>query len=77
MDAEQIKQLLTAELTGCEIQVQVEGSHCQVTAVGDIFEGVRPVKRQQMVYAGLSQQIADGTIHAVNIKALTPAESAQ
>ena len=74
MDAEQIKQLLQAELPDCEIQVQVEGSHCQVVAVGDIFEGVRPVKRQQMVYAGLSQQIADGTIHAVNITAQTPSE---
>ncbi|MGK0441938.1 MAG: acid stress-induced BolA-like protein IbaG/YrbA [Pseudohongiellaceae bacterium] len=76
MDPEQIKQLLLAELPGCEIQVQVEGSHCQVVVVGDVFEGVRPVKRQQMVYAGLNQQIADGTIHAVNISALTPAESA-
>ncbi len=76
MDAEQIKQLLAAELTGCDIQVQVEGSHCQVIAVGDIFDGVRPVKRQQMVYAGLRQQIAEGSIHAVNIKALTPAENA-
>jgi acid stress-induced BolA-like protein IbaG/YrbA len=75
MDPEQIKQLLLAELPGCEIQVQVEGSHCQVVVVGDVFEGVRPVKRQQMVYAGLNQQIADGTIHAVNISALTPAES--
>ena len=74
MDAVEIKRLLEAELADCEVQVQVEGSHCQVTVVGDIFAGVRPVKRQQMVYAGLSQQIADGTIHALNINALTPAE---
>lgn len=74
MEAEQIKQLLVAELPGCDIQVKTEGSHCQVVAIGEIFEGLRPVKRQQMVYAGLSQQIADGSIHAVNITALTPAE---
>ncbi|WP_026244539.1 BolA family protein [Dasania marina] len=77
MNADQIKQLLQAELSGCEVHVEVEGSHCTVTAIGDIFEGVRPVKRQQMVYAGLSQQIADGSLHAVNIKALTPAEHSQ
>lgn len=74
MQAEQIKQLLEAALPGCDVQVSIEGSHCDVIVVGDVFEGLRAVKRQQMVYAGLSQQIADGSIHAVNIKALTPAE---
>ena len=74
MDAEQIKQLLATELSGCDIHVQLEGSHCQITVVGELFEGVRPVKCQQMVYAGLNQLIADGTLHAVTINALTPAE---
>ena len=74
MQEEQIKQLLDSALPGCDVEVLVEGSHCTVTVIGEVFEGLRPVKRQQMVYAGLSQQIADGSIHAVNITALTPAE---
>ena len=76
MQAEEIKQLLEAALAGCDIEVSTEGSHCSVTVVGDIFEGLRPVKRQQMVYAGLSEQIADGSIHAVNITAQTRSEHA-
>jgi acid stress-induced BolA-like protein IbaG/YrbA len=33
---------------------------------------MRPVARQQRVYAPLANLIADGTLHAVNISALTP-----
>ena len=36
-----------------------------------------PVARQQKVYAPLSGLIADGTLHAVNIKAHTPGGSNQ
>lgn len=74
MQAEDIKQLLEAALVDCQVEVTINGSHCDVTAVGVVFEGLRAVKRQQMVYAGLNHLIADGTLHAVNIKALTPAE---
>ncbi|MDM3871271.1 BolA/IbaG family iron-sulfur metabolism protein [Porticoccus sp. W117] len=77
MTIEQIKELLTAGLEGCDIQVEGEGSNINVTAVGDIFDGLRPLKRQQMVYGLLADLIADGTIHAVNMTTLTTAEAAQ
>jgi acid stress-induced BolA-like protein IbaG/YrbA len=32
------------------------------------------VKKQQLIYAALNEQIADGTIHAVNIRTYTPAQ---
>jgi len=70
MDVEQI----TALLHGCEISVSGEGSHYDITVVGDIFAGLRPVKKQQLVYAALNEQIANGSIHAVNIKTYTPQE---
>ncbi|MGS2723757.1 BolA family protein [Porticoccus sp. GXU_MW_L64] len=75
MNVEQIKQLLSAGLEGCEIQVQGEGSNINVTAVGDIFDGLRPLKRQQLVYGLLADLIADGTVHAVNMTTLTKAEA--
>lgn len=74
MQAEEIKQLLLAELADSDITVSVDGSHVAVTVVSAAFEGLRPVKRQQMVYAALNEQIASGAIHAVNITAQTPAE---
>ena len=68
MQADQIKALLAAQLADCEITVSAQGSHCEVTAVGDVFKGLRALKRQQLVYAALAEHIASGEIHAVNMK---------
>ena len=67
MQADQIKALLEDQLVDCEIAVHTDGSHCDVTVVGDVFSGLRPVKRQQLVYAVLAEHIASGDIHAVNM----------
>jgi acid stress-induced BolA-like protein IbaG/YrbA len=75
MDAAQVTSLLNAHLVDCEVSVAGEGSHYDITVVGAVFEGLRPVRRQQVVYAALTDQIADGSIHAVNIRAMTPAEA--
>lgn len=57
MNPEDVKTLLEAALTDCQIQVESEGSHFNIVAVGDIFEGKRAVQRQQIVYAALNEQI--------------------
>ena len=74
MDAATVKALLQSHLKDCEFQVQGEGNHYDITAVGALFDGLRPVKKQQLVYAALSEHIADGSIHAVNIRTYTPGE---
>ena len=74
MNPEDVKTLLEAALTDCQIQVESEGSHFNIVAVGDIFEGKRAVQRQQIVYAALNEQISSGAIHAVNIKIFTHQE---
>jgi len=74
VDAAQVKVLLEAHLEGCDITVQGEGSSYDIAVVGSIFAGLRPVKKQQLVYAALVDQIADGSIHAVNIATYTPEE---
>jgi len=65
---------LLAELAGCDVTVESDGSHFNILVVGDVFEGLRPVQRQQKVYAVLQAQIAEGAIHAVNMKTFTPDE---
>lgn len=72
MDAATVTALLEAHLEGCQIQVEGEGNRYDVTVIGQIFEGKRPVQRQQLVYAALNEQIANGSIHAVNIRTFTP-----
>ena len=39
-----------------------------------MFEGKRPVQRQQVIYGALNEQISSGVIHAVNMKTFTQAE---
>ena len=74
MDAANVKAMLQSHLADCEFHVQGEGSNYDVTAIGSMFEGLRPVRKQQLVYGALSENIADGSIHAVNIRTYTPAE---
>ena len=77
MESNDVKALLESHLDGCEIQVEGGGSSFQITAVGEIFEGLNAVKKQQVVYAALNEKSADGTIHAVTIKTFTPAQWAE
>ncbi|WP_341937796.1 BolA family protein [Marinimicrobium sp. C2-29] len=72
MQPDQIKALIQANIPESEVQVGVDGSHINLVVVSDAFRGITPVKKQQMVYAALSEQIADGSIHAVHMKTLTP-----
>ncbi len=74
MDAATVKALLQGHLPDCEFHVQGEGSNYDIVAVGDVFDGLRPVRKQQLVYGALAEEIAGGAIHAVNIRALTPEE---
>jgi acid stress-induced BolA-like protein IbaG/YrbA len=74
MDLETIRQELVDELEGCVVELQSEGNHLTITAIGELFAGKRPVQRQQLIYAILKDYIAEGTVHAVNLKIFTPAE---
>ena len=67
-----IQEVLEGEFPGATIDVQLDGSHCQVTVTSDVFEGLGPVARQQRVYAPLGDFIRSGALHAVNIIANTP-----
>ena len=74
MDAVSVQALVNAGLENCEVTVHGEGSHYEIRVVGEVFAGLRPVARQQLVYAAMSEQIADGSIHAVNIRTFTAEE---
>ncbi|KZN29488.1 hypothetical protein N480_07120 [Pseudoalteromonas luteoviolacea S2607] len=74
METNQVETVLQESLTLEEVKVKANGSHYEVIAVGECFDGLRRVKREQMVYGPLMEVIKDGTIHAVSIKAFTPSE---
>jgi acid stress-induced BolA-like protein IbaG/YrbA len=74
MQPNDVKALLESRIENCDFYIQGEGCNFQVIAVGDVFEGLGPVKRQQLIYGALSEEIASGALHAVSIKTYTPAQ---
>lgn len=74
MQPQEVAELVRKELPDCEIEVQNDGNHYLVVAIGDRFEGMSPVKKQQLIYGALNEQLAEGTIHALTIRAFTPAQ---
>lgn len=72
MDAAEVKALVEARLGDCDVRVEGAGSNYDITVIGDVFAGLRPVQRQQLVYGALNDSIAAGRIHAVNIRTYTP-----
>lgn len=75
MEPQALAELLRERMPGYEIDVSGDGRHFEVILIGEGFEGLRTLKRQQLVYAALAQEIADGTVHAVQMRTLTPAEA--
>lgn len=71
METSEIEKILTESLELSFVNVQGDGSHFQVIAVGDCFGPLSRIKRQQMIYTPLQDKIADGTLHALSIKTFT------
>ncbi|GAA3897587.1 BolA family iron metabolism protein IbaG [Halomonas cibimaris] len=74
MQPTEVKALLASRLENCDFHVQGEGCDFQVIAVGEVFDGLSPVKRQKLVYGALKDEIASGALHAISIKTYTPAQ---
>lgn len=72
---QQIGDLVRAAIPGARVSVGGDGYHVDVTVVSDVFTGLRPVQRQQRVYAALMDAISSGALHAVNISTRTAAEA--
>lgn len=73
---EQIAAAVLAGIPGAEVDVVVDGNRALITVVSEAFAGRTRVQKQQAVYACIQPFIADGSLHAVTIRALTPAETA-
>jgi len=74
MTPEEIKAILIEGLENAEVTAEGDGSHFQVTVVSNQFDGLRPVRRQQLVYGLLGEHITSGVLHALGIKAYTETE---
>lgn len=70
-----IKQLIETHLKDSTAFIEGEdGRHYSAVVISSEFAGKSRVQKQQLVYNALGNHIADGTIHAITIKTLTPEE---
>lgn len=75
MQPEDIKRLIETGLKNSQAIVEGEdGHHFTAIVVCAEFSGKNRVQKQQLVYATLKEQIADGSLHAISVKTLTPEE---
>lgn len=74
MDVAEIEAILKDALNLTEVHVKSDGSHFSIIAVSDSFNEMSRVKRQQAIYAPLSDKIADGSMHAISIKTFSDAD---
>jgi acid stress-induced BolA-like protein IbaG/YrbA len=70
---EQIEGYIKQGIDCTHIQVEGDGQHFYATVVSAEFEGKRLIQRHQLVYAALGDRMK-AEVHALSIKALTPAE---
>lgn len=76
MNKEQVAALIREGLPAAQVEVQSDDdTHFAALVVAEAFEGLRPLQRHQLVYRALGARMG-GEIHALSIRALTPAELA-
>ena len=74
MIADDLKARVAQAIVPSEVTAHGDASRMEVVVVSPAFEGVSRVKKQQLVYAAIAELIRDGSLHAVTIRAYTPAE---
>ncbi len=75
MLVDDIKTAITNVIPDAVTEVRLEGNHAHLSVVSARFAGLMPVKKQQLVYSALQGFLANGTVHAVHMKTLTPDEA--
>lgn len=74
MTADQVQQQIQEALPGATVQVRSEDNvHFEALVIAAQFDGLRSVRRHQLVYAALGAAVGDA-IHALSLDTLTPGE---
>jgi acid stress-induced BolA-like protein IbaG/YrbA len=75
--ADEVETRIARAIVPSEVSARGDSSRMEVTVVSPAFEGVSRVRKQQLVYAAIAELIKSGALHAVTIRAYTPAEHAE
>jgi acid stress-induced BolA-like protein IbaG/YrbA len=70
----EVNQLVLAKIPDAQVELQINGNSFMLKIISDAFDGLRPLKRQQLVYSCIDKQIKSGEMHAVTMQLYTVAE---
>jgi acid stress-induced BolA-like protein IbaG/YrbA len=73
-DTDAYARLIEEHIPGARANVVGEAGKFEATVISDAFEGENLLAKHRMVYAALDAHIKSGEIHALSIRAYTPAE---
>lgn len=76
MTLTEIQTKLEENIENAVVTVHGDGCNCSTLVVSPIFEGMSLLNRQKLVLASVRENIDSGELHALSIKARTPAENA-
>lgn len=74
MQPEDIKNMIESNMPDSQVTVVGDGRHFEAIVVSSSFEGMSLLARQRKVFSTLGDNIHNGNIHALSIKAKTPTE---
>jgi len=74
MTTDEVKALIESGIKSAEVKVSGENGMFDAVVVAEQFAGLTAVKKQQIVYACVKNQITSGELHALTIKTYTPDE---
>ncbi|MDO6681718.1 MULTISPECIES: BolA family protein [unclassified Oceanobacter] len=76
METSEVHQRIQQALDDSAAKIEIHGADCNFTArvISNVFEGLRPVQRQQRILAAFSEPLASGELHALTVEAFTAAE---
>lgn len=75
MTLQEIQAKLEDAIDDAIVTMEGDGCNCSTTVISPTFEGMSLLARQKMVLAAVRSDIDSGDLHALSIKARTPAEA--
>jgi len=74
MTADEVQQKIEAALPGATVRVRSgDNVHFEALVIAPQFEGLRTLKRHQLVYASIGEAVG-GEVHALSLETPTPQE---
>jgi acid stress-induced BolA-like protein IbaG/YrbA len=74
METEAVAALIRAGMPRADVTVSGDGRHFEATVINAEFEGKSLIEKHRMVLATVDAEIKSDALHALSIKAFTPAQ---